>query len=839
MSIFDKKWQISGLRGLKNGLWARSLHTKLILWLIPPVMIILMITGYLSYRVSYQFINTALERTVKLQTRAIAHDIEQFFEQCKQDLLFIAQNQTDFDQIGSFLAKNRMAGGIEYQMVAFFAQKNAAHHVVVADEEGFAPVSSIEIAQIEPNPMLLLGSLASLKPGSVWISPITELEVPLASPDQPNRRVSFHVIEFATPHVGDDGRIDGFFVLTVDIVKIRNILSVFNSPQSPIWSYPRTPEVRYSFLVDQEGWILFQSEGPEKENAPLSTYLARSGLEGTLGKPGLPGAFRPASHYGYFWKMVNDIRSGVFGLIKPKDYGDIHIGHKEHYLAYSPVYFKTAQETPPAVYAGVAYVDISRLTLAAGYKQVDVMFIITLASAVLVALLIFLLGRAITRPLLQLVHAVEHRQETGHLEPISLPCRGYEVNALQTAINGLIQTVSTQLDQIRQKDRAIHAATLKEAVWVPEETQGHDLIQTCPEIPQIVGSGTKIDSLKNEILKAARVDVDVLILGETGTGKQLAAEAIHDLSGRSERPFISINCGALDENLLLDTLFGHTRGAFTEARTDRKGAFLEAHGGTLFLDEIQAASARVQQSMLRVLAVRKIKPLGSDRETDVDVRIIAASNADLKTLITANRFREDLYYRLKVLTIHTPPLREHMEDVPLLARHFLQAQGRAKGLKVLGLSRGALEKMKQYEWPGNVRELENCIIQAAVMAESRIIQAEDLFIDASADQNPSQEALAPDVRPGPGQGTPEDFDRSGPDLNFNPRQQKAMPGIRERTSITRSEYQKLAGERISARTAVYDLKDLVEKGVLYKVGKGPATRYCWQPAKPDPSGETE
>jgi len=817
----------------------RSLHAKLIMGLIPPVMIILLITGYLSYRISYEFINTALERTVKLQTRAIAHDIEQFFEGCKQDLLFIAQNSPDSGEIKSFLARNMAAGGIEYRVAAFFSQKNAAHQVVAADEKDFFQIASDKIAQIEPNPLLLLDSLAPLKPGSVWISPVTELELPLGTTVQPNRRISSQVIEFATPHMGGDGRIDGFFVLAVDIVKVRNILSVFNSPQSPIWSYPRTPEVRYSFLVDQEGWILFQSEGPEKENSLLSSYLARSGLEGTLGKPGLPGAFRPASHYGYFWKMVKDIRSGVFGIIKPKDYGEFHIGHKEHYLAYSPVYFKTVPETPPAVYAGVAYVDISRLTLAAGYKQIDVMFIITLASAVLVALFIFLLGRAITRPLLQLVHAVEHRQQTGHLEPISLPYRGYEVSALQTAINGLIQTVSAQLHQIRQKDRAIHAATLKEAAWVPEEPPGHDLILTCPEIPQIVGTGTKIDSLKNELFKAARVDVDVLILGETGTGKQLAAEAIHELSARNERPFISINCGALDESLLIDTLFGHTRGAFTEARTDRKGAFLEAHGGTLFLDEIQAASARVQQSMLRVLAVRKIKPLGSDREIDVDVRIITASNVDLKTLIAENRFREDLYYRLKVLTIHTPPLRDHMEDVPLLARHFLQAHGRHKGLKVLGLSRGALEKMKQYEWPGNVRELENCTLRAAVMAESRIIQAEDLFIDASADQNPSQEALAPDVRPAAGQGAPENFDRSGPDLDLNPRQQKAMPGIRERSSITRSEYQKLAGERISARTAVYDLKDLVEKGVLYKVGKGPATRYCWRPAKPDPSGEAE
>ena len=160
------------------------------------------------------------------------------------------------------------------------------------------------------------------------------------------------------------------------------------------------------------------------------------------------------------------------------------------------------------------------------------------------------------------------------------------------------------------------------------------------QIPGIVGAGTKIDRLKTDVYKASQVDVDVLIIGETGTGKQLAADAIHHLSRRSAKPFISINCGELDENLLLDTLFGHVKGAFTEARGDRKGAFLEADGGTLFLDEIQTASMSVQQSLLRAIAMRKIKPLGSDREIDVDVRLIAATNLDLSILDRAKPIPE-------------------------------------------------------------------------------------------------------------------------------------------------------------------------------------------------------
>lgn len=832
MSLFDRYWQVPRILRLKDGFSARSLNAKLIIGLIPPVVLILLATGYISYRVSYHFINVALERTVKLQTRAISHDIETFLERVRQNLLYIAQSPDGTDEIDTFLARSRASGGINYRSIGFISQKDSKHRLFVAEKDRIAQIPSDGVSRVRPNPLLLLDSFATLRVGEVWISPAMEMEFPFPTAENPNRRLGAQVIALATPHPGPNG-VDGYLVLMVNAAGIRNILSVFNSPQSPVWSYARSPEVRYSFFFDKEGWILFQSEDPEKADAPLSTYLARSGLEGTLGRPGLSSAFRPASHYGYFWKMIQEIRQGTFSVIKPEERGDLPFGQKEHYLAYSPVRFQASADAEPEVYAGVAYVDISRLTLAAGYKQIDVMFLVTLGAAVLVALIIFLLGRAFTRPILQLARAVERRKGPEALEPIALPSGGYEVNALKAAINGMIETVGVQMEEIRRKDRAIESAILKEAAWLPADPDRPPPPAPEENIPQIVGSGTKLDRLKREIGKAARVDVDVLILGETGTGKQLAAEAIHNLSGRHNGPFISINCGALDENLLLDTLFGHVRGAFTEARADRKGAFLEANGGTLFLDEIQAASGRVQQSMLRALAVRKIRPLGSDRETEVDVRIIAASNADLEALIAENRFREDLYYRLKVLTIHTPSLREHPGDIPALARHFLQEQGRLRGTSVLGLSRGALEKMKLYHWPGNVRELENCIIRASVMAESRIIQAEDLQIgacstpvEAMPESSGAKPAHAGGRRDGP-EAPPRDGEEPLPD-GLNPRQQKVLPRIRKSGSVSRSEYQEMVGGDLPSRTAVYDLNDLVQKGLLLKTGKGPATRYRWR-----------
>jgi DNA-binding NtrC family response regulator len=460
--------------------------------------------------------------------------------------------------------------------------------------------------------------------------------------------------------------------------------------------------------------------------------------------------------------------------------------------------------------------DISRLTVAAGLKHMDTMLLITLLGAAGVAALIYLLGAIITRPIHLLATAVRGFQQQPELRPIQLPYLGKEIQDLQLAINTMITTVQRQVEEIHHKDRLIRSASLKEQVSldhcaIPAGISGED------PAPAIVGYGPRIERLKADIRKAAQVDADVLIIGETGTGKQLTAEAIHQLSERGARPFISINCGALDENLLLDTLFGHVRGAFTEAKGDRKGAFLEAHQGTLFLDEIQVASQRVQQAMLRAIAVRKIKPLGSDREIDIDVRLIVASNIELQNLIQKGKFREDLYFRLKVITIHTLPLREQKENIPVLSRYFLELQERLAGREGMGLSKGALSKLMRYDWPGNVRELQNCITRAVVMAEHPVIQAEDIPLETRDwDADLGSAILPAPVDP----VKPEE-----PAIDLSHRQRKAWGAIMAQGRITRSQYQAIIGGNLPARTAIYDLQDLVSKGVLKKAGNGPATHY--------------
>jgi two-component system response regulator GlrR len=218
----------------------------------------------------------------------------------------------------------------------------------------------------------------------------------------------------------------------------------------------------------------------------------------------------------------------------------------------------------------------------------------------------------------------------------------------------------------------------------------------------------------------------ILISGETGTGKELAARAIHYHSRRQGKPFIPVNCGALPDHLLENELFGHAKGAYTDASAPAEGLIAEAEGGTLFLDEIDALSPSAQVKFLRFLQDRSYRPLGSAKSRSADVRVVVATNEDLRALVRDKRFREDLYYRLNVLVLHIPPLRERMEDVPLLAHHFLNRYSALDSRPVVCLSPGALHKLMEYSWPGNVRELEGVIQRAVVLSANGTLPPDDI-----------------------------------------------------------------------------------------------------------------
>ncbi len=243
---------------------------------------------------------------------------------------------------------------------------------------------------------------------------------------------------------------------------------------------------------------------------------------------------------------------------------------------------------------------------------------------------------------------------------------------------------------------------------------------------KIIGQSRCIEELRRKIELIASYDVSVLITGESGTGKELVTRAIHYMGARAGRPFIPINCGAIPENLFENELFGHVKGAFTDARLQQTGLVQEAEGGTLFLDEIGSISPYIQVKFLRLLQDKVYKPLGDSRCRRADVRIIAATNKDLLSLVRDGAFREDLFYRLDIVSIHIPPLRERKEDIRLLVRHFVDKYSREYRKPIEKISEDAIKAFISYDWPGNVRELENRVQKIVVMSESGQIDTDDV-----------------------------------------------------------------------------------------------------------------
>lgn len=350
-------------------------------------------------------------------------------------------------------------------------------------------------------------------------------------------------------------------------------------------------------------------------------------------------------------------------------------------------------------------------------------------------------GRAalglITRQIPDLVMSDLNMPELDGLSLLEeLRSRGYDMpiilmtacGSLKTAVDGIragaFDYISKPfaLDDVRLiVRRALQLTRLSHEQGQPEE-QFHGPIGS----ETLVGSSSAVVSVYKSIARVAQTESTVLLEGESGTGKELIARAIHANSARNTAPFVTIDGGALTESLLESELFGHERGAFTGAVGVKKGLLEKAHLGTCFLDEVADLSPALQGKLLRVIQEREFRRVGSTTTMAVDVRIIAASKRNLSSLVQAGSFREDLYYRLNVVTLRIPPLRERLEDIPLLVQYFMHAYGGSKGKRVTGMSTEAMSALTRYSWPGNVRELEHAIEQAVALTPHPIISFEDL-----------------------------------------------------------------------------------------------------------------
>src|SRR6266566_3590621 len=293
----------------------------------------------------------------------------------------------------------------------------------------------------------------------------------------------------------------------------------------------------------------------------------------------------------------------------------------------------------------------------------------------------------------------------------ALPALDTAIAALNSGADRYVIKGHSLVDQLRLAVREV-SESLK---WKKEAGYLRREIRRLTGLDNIIGQSPNMRAIFDMIQTVAPQTSRVLITGESGTGKELVARAIHENSARAQAPFITINCGAFPETLLESELFGYMKGAFTGANENRQGLFQAAHGGTLFMDEIGNMSLTMQVKLYRVLQEGKVRPIGSTEEADVDVRIIAATNKDFEKEIAEGRFREDLYYRLSVIPILVPPLRDRREDIPLLARHFLEGFRKTMEKPVEGISPEAMTHLESYDWPGNVRELENTMERAVAL----------------------------------------------------------------------------------------------------------------------------
>jgi len=282
-------------------------------------------------------------------------------------------------------------------------------------------------------------------------------------------------------------------------------------------------------------------------------------------------------------------------------------------------------------------------------------------------------------------------------------------------------------------DRALGLHALRREVARLRTTTG----EAASIAPDLLGRSPALERVRDLIARVADTDSTILITGESGTGKELVAKAIHDASGRKSGQFVAINCAAMPETLLESELFGHSRGAFTDAKAPRTGLFVRANQGTVFLDEIGEMPAGMQAKLLRALQERRVRPVGSDTEVEFDARIITATHRDLETEVNEKKFREDLFYRINVVRIHVPPLRARGNDTLILAQKFLERLAQQSKREVKGMSAAVAQKLLAYPWPGNVRQLQNCIERAVAVSRGKEIALEDLPDDVR-DYQPSK-----------------------------------------------------------------------------------------------------
>lgn len=828
----------------------RSMTSRVLLLGLPLLTLVLLLVFLATGRSIEALVNRAIARNAQLHAQAMSLSLEQILTETRNQLLILAAGSMDPKDMVRRLQFRVRAEGLRYREVAFMGTDPSQRYLLLSYGGEIISIPPDIASATVGNPFTSLS--AAQRPGHVQVSQPLEVVYSMVPLNDSVQSIPLYVIRFSTPIYDSQGVFQGMLILSLDLTVLRDAISMFSSSSAPLRTADDETRIR-SIFFDNQGWMLFQSENLEADEAGgrLNSDSLRAGFQGEFGRAGFSTAFRPGPNHVNYWSMVSNVQAGHSGQIF-LDNSDAwgHENSAVEGVSFAPVTFAANPDSPRTIMGGLAVLDTSFTATRTGIQIIGIYGICLLAGICLLGLGLAWLARSTTKRLRRLSNEVNMRIDSHSSNPLVLPPMPRELEQLKDAINALLHRLR------RSEEEQLNQQLMQDARRAREPAENMPELDDIPE-NGLVGTSAAMQDLRANILKAAPTMADVLVIGETGTGKELVSAAIHQASPRANGPFITINCGALDENLLMDTLFGHVKGAFTEARQPRKGAFLTAEGGTLMLDEIGNAAPKVQQALLRALSTRMIRPLGSDEDVPFDTRIIAATNAELLQDAQEGSFREDLYYRLAVITIRTPPLRRRKSDLPLLAVFFLTRAAESQGLPTPRLSRGALRKLQEYHWPGNVRELQNCLARALAFCENGLIFAENIQLGpdtlpgdiarpergklscppARADsRQPHGEAAetaeSPVAQPVPAESEDQGAMPAAEDAQprLNARLARLLPQIVELGSISRQEYQDMSGKDISMRTAQYDLQILVRLGLVRREGRGPAQRYIVLPA---------
>ncbi|MBR4742069.1 MAG: sigma 54-interacting transcriptional regulator, partial [Desulfovibrio sp.] len=770
----------------------KSLIWRIMFVGIPLFSASLLLVFFLTCEKIQQIITTAIARNEQMHAEALAHSLEKVLLEARNQLRVLAAGSTSKEDMLARISLRTNAGSPYYREIAFISNVSNERYVLLNINNEIIDIPPQIINNTVNSPFQFLE--ADLKPGVVRISAPMETTYNMVEFEQKWHNITLQIIRISTPIFDDSGKPTGMMLLSFDLKVFRDILS----KESTIFSVVEegNNKTLRSMFFDYYGWILFQSEEYNEntlKDLPLRSDDIRSGLKGDVGRKGFTGAFRPSVEYTLYQEMIEHIKEGRSGHIYlPKKDSGFSAGqmHAEC-VSFAPVQFSTSATAPNEIIGGIGILDTSFASSNAFNHIIHIFIFCFFFALFLVILCLWFVGRDTGKALQSVISQIRERNQTLRTDRLSVEKLPKELESLRSEIDTLLNNFRRAQDETANQLAVSNAKLLTAAA------------QNLPSVESIkqdflVGTSQVINNLRKQIKKIANVNADILVVGETGTGKELVSQAIHEASSRSDKPFITINCGALDENLLMDTLFGHVKGAFTEAKQIRKGAFIAAEGGTLMLDEIGNAPPKVQQALLRALSMRNIRPLGSDQDQPFDARIIAATNADLKSDGLEGNFRNDLYYRLAVISLHTPSLRDHKEDIPALVVHFIATflENESENETMRTISRGALKKLMNYNWPGNVRELKNVITRALAFSQKDILQAEDIVLD---DSTQHVEEKTGKVSTNPYLPTKNNPSLQSMMDQLNSRQQSAIHYLIGQGEITRQEYQNLLTENISLR----------------------------------------